>query len=152
MTIDNSIPIELYYLKYRIFTRLYQKGKIIFSNMIFFQKQNMVEQSVTKRKEESISVQEVSLVYSTKSCITRGNQDERHELILHCYYQSQKKDRLVETEDNNPLSPMPRSYATSSEQAKIFIIVMTGKQHVGRRHIQILPFDLTSTTFVRSQI
>lgn len=65
---------------------------------------------------------------------------------------ARKKDRLVETEDNNLFSPMPRSYATSSEQAKIFIIVMTGKQHVGRRHIQILPFDLTSTTFVRSQI
>lgn len=59
--------------KVQISTRLYQKGKIRFSNMIFFQKQNMVEQSGTKRKEESVSIQKASLVYSTKFCIIRGN-------------------------------------------------------------------------------
>lgn len=72
MTSDNSIPIELSYLKYKISTRLHQKGKTRFSNMIFFQKQNMVEQSGTKRIEKSISVQKAILVYSSKSCITRG--------------------------------------------------------------------------------
>lgn len=71
MTIDNSIPIELSYLKYEISTPLYQKGKIRFSNMMFFQKQNMVEQSGTERKEKK--VQKAILVYSTKSCITRYN-------------------------------------------------------------------------------
>lgn len=73
MTIDNSIPIELSYLKNKISMTLYQKGKIRFSNMMFFQKQNMMEQSGTKRKEKSILVEKPILVYSTKSCITRCN-------------------------------------------------------------------------------
>lgn len=53
MTIENSIPIELSYLKYKISTPLYQNGKIRFSNTMFFQNQNTVEQSGTKRKEKS---------------------------------------------------------------------------------------------------
>lgn len=59
--------------KVQDFYKTISKGKNYIFKHDFFQKQNMVEQSVTKRKEESISVQEVSLVYSTKSCITRGN-------------------------------------------------------------------------------
>lgn len=63
---------------------------------------------------------------------------------------ARKKNGLVEIEDNL-LSPTLRSYATSSDQVKIFIIVMAGKQHMGRRHIQAFPFSMASNAFARSQ-
>lgn len=56
----------------------------------------------------------------------------------------------MDIEDDNLVSPTPRSYATSPDQAKIFTIVMTGREHMGRRHIEALPSDLTR--FVKSQI
>lgn len=67
---------------------------------------------------------------------------------MHCYYERYKKqNRLVEKVEENRVSPASSSYATLSEQSKIFIIVMTGKQHMGRTHIQTLLFELTRTNF-----
>lgn len=121
MTIGNSIHTKLPFLKYRIFKGLYQKGKPSFLNMFFF----------------------------FKACTTRGNQDEKHEVILHCYYQSQKKQNsLVKKPEDDLTSQTSSSYATLTEQSKIFTIMVTGKKQMGRTHIQTLLFELTSTNFI----
>lgn len=72
MTTDNSLPIELFSLKYKISMTLYQKGKIRFSNMIFFSKAKHGG-TVAQKEKKKASQYRRQLVYTTKSCITRGN-------------------------------------------------------------------------------